>query len=631
MSDQKTRYTADEIQVLEGLEGVRKRPAMYIGDTGKKGVHHLVFEVLDNSLDEALIGECKNINVVIKADCSISIADDGRGIPVDIHSSGKSALEVVATTLHAGGKFEKKAYRVSGGLHGVGLSVVNALSEAMEIEVHRDGKIWLQGYDHGKPRTNVRVVGETEKRGTIIRFRPDPKIFQTVDFDYNYLRERIMELAYLNKGLRISLKDERSNKEEYFCYEGGVSQFVEYLNAARNPLHPPFYFEKKTDGVEIELALQYTTSYNDMVYTFVNDIKTIEGGTHLAGFKAALTRAVNEYIRSERILKDESRRVAGDDALEGLTAVLSLKIPEPQFEGQTKTKLGNTEIKGIVDSFVYDGLISYFRENPEHAKNIVSKVISSMEAREAAQKAKDLIRRKSVFETSILPGKLADCEEEDPAKSELFLVEGDSAGGSSKMARDRRFQAILPLRGKILNVEKAPIHKVLTSAEIKNIVLSLGAGFKDDFDINKLRYNKCIIMTDADVDGSHIRTLILTFFYRYFKPLVERGYLYAAQPPLYRIKKGKHLEYAYSDEQLEHILKSVGGDAEIQRYKGLGEMDPEQLWETTMDPEKRTLKRITIGDARKADELFTILMGSEVEPRRKFIEAYAKEVENLDI
>jgi DNA gyrase subunit B len=625
-----TDYTAESIQILEGLEAVRKRPAMYIGDIGKRGVHHLIFEVLDNSLDESLAGFCKNIEVQLYKDGSASIQDNGRGIPVEKHASGRSALDVVMTVLHAGGKFEKKAYKVSGGLHGVGVSVVNALSENLSVEVHREGKIWSQVYDHGIPKGDVKEAGSTEKTGTKIRFKPDSKIFQVVDFDYAYLRERLMELAYLNGGLRITIKDERTEKEEEFFYEGGIAQFVEHLNKAREKLQEPFFFEKQSDSVDVQFALQYTNSYSENIYSFVNNIKTIEGGTHLAGFKTALTRALNEYVKSNKILK-EDKKISGDDVLEGITAVISLKIPEPQFEGQTKTKLGNSEIKGLVGSVVYDSLKTYLEENPVDARKISQKIVSSMQAREAAQKAKELIRRKTVFESSILPGKLSDCEEKDPAKSEIYFVEGDSAAGSSKQARDRRFQAILPLKGKILNVEKAPMHKVLTSDEIKAIVLSIGAGFGDDFNLAKCRYHKCIIMTDADVDGSHIRTLILTLFYRHFKPIIEKGYLYAAQPPLYKIKKGKTIRYAYTDEELQNVLVEIGENAVISRYKGLGEMNPDQLWETTMDPEKRILKKITIEDALVADELFTVLMGSEVGPRKEFITQYAKEVKNLDI
>jgi DNA gyrase subunit B len=623
-------YTAESIQILEGLEAVRKRPAMYIGDTGKRGLHHLVYEVLDNSIDEHLAGYGKNIGVTIHNDGSVSVMDEGRGVPVERHASGKSALEVVMTILHAGGKFEKNAYKVSGGLHGVGVSVVNALSDEMSVEVHRDGKVWLQTYAKGIPQCGVKAVGDTNRTGTTVRFKPDGKIFQTTEFEYNYLRERIMELAFLNAGLKIVIKDERTGQQEEFHYEGGIKQFVEHLNKSRGRLHPPFYIQKTTDSVEIQLSMQYTDGYSENIYSFVNDIKTIEGGTHVAGFKSALTRVINDYVKGHKSLK-EDKHISGDDVLEGLTAIISIKIPEPQFEGQTKTKLGNAEVKGIVDSLAYDSLKTYMEENPHDSKAMIQKVMSSMEAREAAQKAKDLIRRKSVFESSILPGKLADCEEKDPAKSEIFLVEGDSAGGSSKQSRDRRHQAILPLKGKILNVEKAPLHKVLSSEEIRAIVLSVGAGFGDDFDLAKCRYHKIIIASDADVDGSHIRTLILTLFYRHFKPIIEKGYLYIATPPLYRIKTGKTIRYAYSDQELQEVLRQIGEKADIQRYKGLGEMNPEQLWETTMDPERRTLKRVNIEDGMEADALFSVLMGEEVEPRKEFIVQYAKQVKNLDI
>ncbi len=629
-------YTAKDIQVLEGLEGVRKRPAMYIGDIGKRGLHHLIYEIVDNSVDEALAGHCKNITILLKADGSCTVKDDGRGIPTDIHpKTGKSALETVSGTLHAGGKFEKSAYKVSGGLHGVGMSVVNALSEWMEIGVHRQGKIHALRYDYGKTTEGTKVLGDTTYRGTIVTFKPDAKIFQTTELDFDYLTERMMELAFLNKGLRIILTDERTNKKEEFFFEGGIVEFVAHLNKVKNKLHPTFYIMKKVADVEVEFAIQYTDAYTETIYSFVNDIKTIEGGTHLVGFKTALTRCINDYSKNNKSAKDknakEEKKISGDDALEGLTAVLSIKIPEPQFEGQTKTKLGNNEVKGIVDSISFDALKTFLEEHPDDAKKIMLKVTSAMEAREAAQKAKELIRRKNIFETSVLPGKLADCSEEDPSKCEIYLVEGDSAGGSSKQARDRRFQAILPLRGKILNVEKATITKVLASEEIKNIVLSMGAGFKEDFDIKKLRYHKIVIMCDADVDGAHIRTLLLTLFYRYFKQVVESGYLYIAQPPLFKLKKGKTEQYAYSEEQLEKLNFDLGGNSEIQRYKGLGEMNPAQLWETTMNPEKRTLKKVTIADAIKADELFTILMGEEVEPRRAFIQTHAVTVRNLDV
>lgn len=625
-------YTANEIQVLEGLEGVRKRPGMYIGDTGKRGLHHLIYEIVDNSVDEALAGHCKNITVTLKGDGSVIVKDDGRGIPTDKHATGKSALELVSGSLHAGGKFEKSAYKVSGGLHGVGLSVVNALSEWMKIEVHRSGKIFTIRYAKGKLTEQVKEVGVTDYRGTIVEFKPDGTIFAQTNFDFDYLKDRLMELAYLNKGLRIILIEEATNKKQEFHAEGGISEFVSYLNSSRTKLHEVFYVAKKIEGLDLEIALQYTDAYNEMIYSFVNYIKTVEGGTHLVGFRTALTRVLNDYVHSSKILK-EDQKLTGDDAIEGITAIVSIKIAEPQFEGQTKTKLGNGEVRGQVDSVVYEALKTYLEENPNNAKAIATKVSSAMEAREAAQKAKDLIRRKNVFESSVLPGKLADCSEEDPSKSELYLVEGDSAGGSSKQARDRRYQAILPLRGKILNVEKAPMHKVLTSEQIRNIVVSIGAGFKDDFNPEKVRYHKIVIMTDADVDGSHIRTLILTLFYRYFKQVIENGYLYIAQPPLFKVAKGKTVKYAYNEAELAAVLNEFGGNSSsinIQRYKGLGEMNAEQLWETTMNPETRTLKKVTIEDGRAADEMFSILMGDEVEPRKKFIEENAALVKNLD-
>lgn len=623
-------YTAESIQVLEGLEAVRKRPAMYIGDTDRKGLHHLVYEVVDNSIDEALAGHAKNVEVILKSDGSATIRDDGRGIPVEKHSVGKSALEVVTTVLHAGGKFEKKAYKVSGGLHGVGISVVNALSEWMEAEVHRGGKIYIQKYARGVPTTGVDVIGDTQYRGTIIRFKPDAQIFQTVELEYDIIKERLRELAFLNKGVRICIKDERANLEEVFFFEGGIAQFVEHLNKARAKMHPVVYFQKEVGNIEAEIAFQYTDAYSEMIYSFVNDIKTIDGGTHVSGFRTALTRILNDYGTESKALK-EGVKISGEDAVEGITAVISVKVPEPQFEGQTKGKLGNSEVKGYVDSFFSAALKQYLEENPAVAKGILAKCVNAMEAREAAQKAKELIRRKGIFESSVLPGKLADCIESDASKCELFLVEGDSAGGSSKQGRNRQFQAILPLKGKILNVEKAPLNKILISNEIRNVVLSLGTGFGTDFDPSKLRYHKVVIMTDADVDGSHIRTLILTLFYRHFKSIIENGHLYAAQPPLYRVKKGKSERYAYNDDDLAKAVAELGGDVEIQRYKGLGEMNATQLWDTTMDPEKRTLKKITIADAMKADEMFSLLMGDAVEPRRAFIEQYAREVKNLDI
>jgi len=628
--EEKAKYGAESIKVLEGLDAVRKRPAMYIGDTGKKGLNHLLFEVVDNSVDEALAGFCKNIEVTIKKDGSVIVKDDGRGIPTEIHPEYKiSALELVITKLHAGGKFEKGAYKISGGLHGVGVSVVNALSEWMEVEVHRDGKIYRQQYKRGGPVTPVEVVGEAADTGTIVRFKPDPLIFKETSFDHDIIRERLKELSFLNKGLRIVFRDEEKGTEEEFLHTGGIAEFVVELNKAKVTLHQPIYFQKEVDGCVVEYAIQYNDGYYETVYTFANYIRTEEGGTHLSGFRSALTRAINDYIEENGLLKGEEK-VSGDDMKEGLTAVLSVKLPEPQFEGQTKTKLGNSEMKGFVDSIVYDTLKTWFLEHPEDARKIALKCINAMEAREAAKKAKEMIRRKSVFETSVLPGKLADCIEQDPEKAELFIVEGDSAGGSAKQGRDRQTQAILPLKGKILNVEKAPIHKIVKSEEIKNIILALGCGFEDDFDISKLRYHRIIIMTDADVDGSHIRTLLLTLFYRYMREIIERGYLYIAQPPLYRVRKGKVVRYAYTDEELGKILAEMG-EADVQRYKGLGEMNPEQLWETTMNSETRTLKKVTIEDAAIADELFSILMGENVEPRREFIEKHAIEVKELDV
>jgi DNA gyrase subunit B len=628
--EEKVKYGAESIKVLEGLDAVRKRPAMYIGDTGKKGLNHLLFEVVDNSVDEALAGFCKNIEVTIKKDGSAIVKDDGRGIPTEIHPEYKiSALELVITKLHAGGKFEKGAYKISGGLHGVGVSVVNALSEWMEVEVHRDGKIYRQQYKRGEPVTPVEVVGEAADTGTIVRFKPDPLIFKETSFDHDIIRERLKELSFLNKGLRIVFRDEEKGEEEEFLHTGGIAEFVVDLNKAKVTLHQPIYFQKEVDGCVVEYAIQYNDGYYETVYTFANYIRTEEGGTHLSGFRSALTRAINDYIEENGLLKGEEK-VSGDDVKEGLTAVLSVKLPEPQFEGQTKTKLGNSEMKGFVDSIVYDTLKTWFLEHPEDARKIALKCINAMEAREAAKKAKEMIRRKSVFETSVLPGKLADCIEQDPEKAELFIVEGDSAGGSAKQGRDRQTQAILPLKGKILNVEKAPIHKIVKSEEIKNIILALGCGFEDDFDISKLRYHRIIIMTDADVDGSHIRTLLLTLFYRYMREIIERGYLYIAQPPLYRVRKGKVVRYAYTDEELGKILAEMG-EADVQRYKGLGEMNPEQLWETTMNSETRTLKKVTIEDAAIADELFSILMGENVEPRREFIEKHAIEVKELDV
>lgn len=619
-------YGIDKIKVLEGLEAVRRRPAMYIGSTDEKGLHHLVEEVVDNSVDEALAGYCKRIDVIINEDGSITVDDDGRGIPIEIHDEyGISGVEVVMTKLHAGGKFDRSAYKVAGGLHGVGVSVVNALSKWLEVEVRRNGKIYRQRYEKGKPTTRLEVVGNANGTGTKITFYPDDEIFGNKTFDYYILRKRLQEIAFLNKGLRISIHDKRIGKKEVFQYDGGILEFVKYINRNRMPLHEAIYFHGEKDGVHVEVAIQYTDGYTENIFTFVNNINTREGGSHLSGFKSALTRTLNEYGR-KNIFKNES--LSGEDVREGLTAIISCKVPNPQFEGQTKTKLANSEVKGTVETIVYENLSIYLEENPSIAKKIIEKALQAAKAREAARKARELIRKKSYLESSALPGKLADCSLKDPSKCELFIVEGDSAGGSAKQGRDRRFQAILPLKGKILNVEKASFDKILENDEIKAIIASIGTGIGDEFDIKKANYHKIIIMTDADIDGAHIRTLLLTFFFRYMKPLIENGYIYVAQPPLYRIKKGNKIYYAYSDEEMKKIATDK---ASIQRYKGLGEMNPEQLWETTMNPEKRILKKVEIEDAIEADELFTILMGKNVEERREFIKKHAREVVNLDI
>lgn len=624
-------YTAKDIQVLEGLQAVRKRPAMYIGDTSSRGLHHCVYEVVDNSVDEALAGFCKNIEVRIGKDGTISVEDDGRGIPVEVHEqTGKSALEVVMTVLHAGGKFDNKSYKVSGGLHGVGVSCVNALSEWLEAVSMRNGKKYSQRYEQGKPAGPVKEIGEAQKTGTIVTYKPDATVFETVQYSFETLSNRLRELAYLNKGLCISIEDERDGAKEEYKFDGGIMQFVEHVNKNKAPVSKIIYFEKEAEGVSVEIAMQYTETYTENIYTFANNINTTEGGFHLVGFKAALTRSMNDYLKKSNG-KDKESKISGEDLKEGLTAVISVKLSQPQFEGQTKTKLGNSNVKGIVESITNEKLSIYLDENPADAKRIVDKAANAAAAREAAQKAKELIRRKGVLETSVLPGKLADCSEEDPAKSEIYIVEGDSAGGSAKQGRDRKFQAILPLRGKILNVEKAQINKILNSEEIRSLVMALGTNIGADFDISKLRYHKIVIMTDADVDGAHIRTLLLTLFYRYMKPLVEKGHIFIAQPPLFRAKKGKDEKYAYNEAELARLLAQMGQEANVQRYKGLGEMNPQQLWETTMDPIGRTLLRVTIEDAMKADELFTILMGEIVEPRKQFIEAHAKEVKNLDI
>ncbi|WP_313339280.1 DNA topoisomerase (ATP-hydrolyzing) subunit B [Sedimentibacter sp.] len=628
-------YGAEQIQVLEGLEPVRKRPGMYIGSTGERGLHQLVYEVVDNSIDEALAGYCDTINVTINEDNSIEVVDNGRGIPIEKNKkTGKSTLETVLTVLHAGGKFNNDAYKVSGGLHGVGVSCVNALSDFLTAKVNWNGKTYKQSFERGVAKSEVEYIGETKKSGTTITFLPDSTIFDNIDFNYTILKHRMRELAFLNKGIRISLEDKRNNVKDEFHYEGGIKQFVEYLNSKKDALHNDIvYIEGKKEKVIVELSLQYTDSYNENIFSFVNNINTIEGGTHLVGFKTSLTRVINDYAKKCNLLKENDVQITGEDIREGITAILSIKIPNPQFEGQTKTKLGNSEVRGVVDNITGEALSNYCEENPKTAKLIVEKSLRSARAREAARKARDLARRKGALDSMALPGKLADCSEKDPKLCEICIVEGNSAGGSAKEGRDRKFQAILPLRGKILNVEKSRIDKILNSEEIKNMITAFGTGIGEDFDISKLRYDKIIIMTDADVDGAHIRTLLLTFFYRYMKDLITGGHVYSAQPPLYRVKKGKFEQYVYSDPELNRVLEEIGRDnkVEIQRYKGLGEMDPEQLWETTMNPESRILLRINEDDAMSADETFNMLMGDKVAPRREFIEENARYVKNLDI
>ena len=625
------QYDAAQIQVLEGLEAVRKRPGMYIGSTGPKGLHHLVYEVVDNSIDEALAGYCKTINVTIQKDNSIVVEDDGRGMPVDKHPKmGIPAVEVIHTVLHAGGKFGGGGYKVSGGLHGVGASVVNALSTHMEVEIKRNGNIYKQCYEKGKAVTKLEVIGESKKTGSKTTFWPDPEIFsETTVFDYSTLESRLREMAFLNKGVKIVFKDEREGqkKSETFHYEGGIKEFVKFINKNKDAIHNDvIYFEIIKETCEVEVAMQYTDSYSELVLGYANNINTTDGGTHIVGFKSALTRVFNDYGKKSKILK-ENDTLSGDDVREGLTAIVSVKLAEPQFEGQTKAKLGNSEIRGFVETSTNENLTAFLEENPAQAKTILEKCIRAARAREAARKARDLTRRKGALESFSLPGKLADCSEKDPSLSEIFLVEGDSAGGSAKDGRDRKRQAILPLRGKILNVEKARLDKILNSEEIKNMITAFGCGIGDDFNIEKLRYHKIIIMTDADVDGAHIRTLLLTFFYRDMKPLIEGGYVYAAQPPLFKVKKGKEEWYTYSDAEQERLLASIAdkpGKADIQRYKGLGEMDAEQLWDTTMDYNHRTLVQITLEDSAAADEIFTTLMGDKVPPRKKFIEENAQ-------
>lgn len=626
-------YGADQIQVLEGLEAVRKRPGMYIGSTSERGLHHLVYEVVDNSIDEALAGYCTDIDVTIHNDNSITVVDNGRGIPVDLHETGKPAVEVVLTVLHAGGKFGGDGYKVSGGLHGVGVSVVNALSEYMDVQVKRDGKIHEIAFKRGVTTSPMTITGDTEETGTRVHFMPDKEIFSVTEYNFDTLKHRLRELAFLNRGITINLSDERSGNRESFHYDGGIRSFVEHLNRKKTKINEtPIYFNGTKDDIVVEIAMQYNDTYQENIYSFVNNINTEEGGTHLAGFKIALTRAANDFAKKNNIIKGNQQNLSGEDVREGLTCVISLKIREPQFEGQTKTKLGNSEVRGIVDSIVSEGLNEYFEENPAITKRVLDKAVMASRAREAARKARELTRRKNALEVNSLPGKLADCSVKDPEKAEIYIVEGDSAGGSAKQGRDRRFQAILPLRGKILNVEKARLDKIYSNAEIRTMITAFGSGIGDEFDISKRRYGKIIIMTDADVDGAHIRTLLLTFFYRYMKPLIERGHVYIAQPPLYQIRKGKKHWYTFSDEELEAKLNEVGRDGvNVQRYKGLGEMNPEQLWETTMDPETRTMLRVDMEDAQEADELFNILMGDKVEPRRQFIEEHAKYVRNLDI
>ena len=634
-------YGADQIQILEGLEAVRKRPGMYIGSTSARGLHHLVYEIVDNAVDEALAGYCKNIEVTINPDNSITVEDDGRGIPVGMnHKAGKSALEVVYTVLHAGGKFGGGGYKVSGGLHGVGASVVNALSTKLSVEVYKDGQIYSQSYKIGKPDEPVKVIGKcsAEKHGTKVTFHPDPTIFEETVYDYDTLKQRLRETAFLTKGLRIVLSDARVDPvhTHEFHYAGGIKEFVTYLNKSKEALYPEvIYCEGTRDGVYVEVAMQHNDSYNDATYSFVNNIITPEGGTHLAGFRNALTKTFNTYARANKILKDTEPALTGDDIREGLTAIISIKIEEPQFEGQTKQKLGNSEARGAVDSVVSEQLTYFLEQNPTVAKNICEKSLLAQRAREAARKARDLTRRKTALEGMSLPGKLADCSDKDPKNCEIFIVEGDSAGGSAKTARSRATQAILPLRGKILNVEKARLDKIYGNAEIKAMITAFGTGIHEDFDISKLRYNKIIIMTDADVDGAHIATLMLTFLYRFMPELTKQGHVYLATPPLYKIEKNKNVWYAYDDNELNSILTEIGrdGNNKIQRYKGLGEMDAEQLWETTMDPEKRILKRVMIDEENSSeiDVTFTTLMGDKVEPRREFIEENAKYVQNLDI
>jgi DNA gyrase subunit B len=631
---QNSSYDTDSIQVLEGLAAVKKNPAMYIGSTDERGLHHLVYEVVDNSIDEALAGYATKINVKLNKDNSITVDDDGRGIPVAIHKKyNKSGVELVMTTLHAGGKFDSQAYKVSGGLHGVGVSCVNALSSWLEVYVRRDGKEYYQKYDRGNAINPLKKIGNAEKSGTTIKFMPDSKVFETTDVKFDTISTRLKELAFLNGGLEIIIFDEHTGVSETYKYDGGIREFVKYINRNKSQLHDePIFLYAERENFEVEIAIQYTDGYTENIHTFANNINTHEGGTHLSGFKAALTRVLNDYGKKNRLFENDNFSLSGEDCREGITTVISLKIRNPQFEGQTKTKLGNSEVKGIVESLTNEKLSEFFEEKPVIARIIIDKAVAASRAREAARKARELTRRKGLLESSALPGKLADCSSKDPSKSELYIVEGDSAGGSAKQGRNREFQAILPLRGKILNVEKARMDKILKNNEILALITAIGTGIDEEFDIQKARYHKIIIMTDADVDGEHIRTLLLTFFFRYMRPLIETGFLYIAQPPLYKLTKGKQIIYSYSEREKTQKFKEMGGTGiGVQRYKGLGEMNPNQLWETTMDPSNRMTLKVTVDDAVEADELFTILMGEKVEPRREFIKTHAREVVNLDI
>ncbi|EMA6343437.1 DNA topoisomerase (ATP-hydrolyzing) subunit B [Bacillus cytotoxicus] len=634
---QANSYDESQIQVLEGLEAVRKRPGMYIGSTSGKGLHHLVWEIVDNSIDEALAGYCDEINVVIEEDNSIRVTDNGRGIPVGIQEKmGRPAVEVIMTVLHAGGKFGGGGYKVSGGLHGVGASVVNALSSELEVFVHREGKIHYQKYERGIPVADLKVIGETDHTGTVTRFKPDPEIFkETTVYEFDILATRMRELAFLNRNIKLTIEDKRENKQKKeFHYEGGIKSYVEHLNRSKQPIHEePVYVEGSKDGIQVEVSLQYNEGYTNNIYSFTNNIHTYEGGTHEVGFKTALTRVINDYGRKNNILKDADSNLTGEDVREGLTAIVSIKHPNPQFEGQTKTKLGNSEARTITESVFSEAFEKFLLENPNVARKIVEKGTMAARARVAAKKARELTRRKSALEVSSLPGKLADCSSKDPSISEIYIVEGDSAGGSAKQGRDRHFQAILPLKGKIINVEKARLDKILSNDEVRTIITAIGTNIGGDFDISKARYHKVIIMTDADVDGAHIRTLLLTFFYRYMRQIIEHGYVYIAQPPLFKVQQGKKIQYAYNEKELERILAELPAQPKpgIQRYKGLGEMNPAQLWETTMDPEVRSLLQVSLQDAIEADETFEILMGDKVEPRRNFIQENAKYVKNLDI